>query len=115
MISGSPPTERNARTGLLTPPTRTFSAFSKISLERRRSGFACAWEALIGHLFQNSGFQPAGSVFGMVCQDNIGARSLDAGEDLQDHALLFNPAFLGRGFDHGVFAANVVCANRHIE
>jgi len=29
MISGSPPTDRNARTGLFTPPTSTFSARSK--------------------------------------------------------------------------------------
>src|SRR5260370_3784531 len=35
MIRGSPPTERKARTGELTPPTRTFSASAKISRERR--------------------------------------------------------------------------------
>src|SRR6267143_6559952 len=37
MMSGSPPTELKARTGLLTPPTRSFVARSKISRERRRS------------------------------------------------------------------------------
>src|SRR5258707_14579773 len=37
MMSGSPPTERKARTGLFTPPTRSFVARSKISRERRRS------------------------------------------------------------------------------
>jgi len=35
MIRGSPPTERKARTGEFTPPTRTFSASAKISRERR--------------------------------------------------------------------------------
>jgi len=44
MISGSPPTDRNARTGLFTPPTSTFSARSKISRERLRSRFN--WVAL---------------------------------------------------------------------
>src|SRR6185437_11942337 len=33
MISGAPPTARNARTGLFTPPTRIFSARAKRSLE----------------------------------------------------------------------------------
>src|ERR1700751_2524276 len=37
MMSGSPPTERKARTGVFTPPTRSFVARSKISRERRRS------------------------------------------------------------------------------
>src|SRR5258708_35454296 len=37
MMSGSPPTELKARTGLLTPPTRSFVARAKISRERRRS------------------------------------------------------------------------------
>src|SRR5690349_4024749 len=36
-MSGSPPTERNARTGLFTPPTSSFSARAKISRERYRS------------------------------------------------------------------------------
>src|SRR5216684_1481491 len=36
MMRGSPPTELKARTGLLTPPTRSFVARSKISRERRR-------------------------------------------------------------------------------
>src|SRR5258707_3037560 len=116
MISGSPPTERNARTGLLTPPTRTFSALSKISLERRRSGFAWACVALIGAPFNgNSRFQPAGHVFGVVGQDNVGAGALNAGENFQDHALFINPAFLRSGFEHRVLAADVVRANRHVE
>src|SRR5689334_11230491 len=111
MISGSPPTERNARTGLLTPPTRTFSAFSKISFERRRSGFAWACVALIGAPYiRNSGFQPAGCIFGVVSQDDIGAGALDAGQDFQDHALFLDPTFLRGGFDHGVFAADVIRA-----
>src|SRR5713226_4565016 len=47
MISGSPPTERKARTGLLTPPTRSFVARSKISRERRRSRCRVGRVALI--------------------------------------------------------------------
>src|SRR5689334_23083409 len=98
MISGSPPTERNARTGLLTPPTRTFSAFSNISFERRRSGFAWACVALIGAPFiRISGFQPASHVFGVVGQDNVGPGTLNAGQDFQNYAFFFDPAFLRRG------------------
>src|SRR5260370_9790960 len=47
MMSGSPPTELKARTGLLTPPTRSFVARSKISRERRRSRCRVGRVALI--------------------------------------------------------------------
>jgi hypothetical protein len=47
MMSGSPPTERKARTGLFTPPTSIFSARSKISRERRRSTLDFVGVALI--------------------------------------------------------------------
>src|SRR5208283_3976384 len=97
MMSGSPPTERKARTGLFTPPTRTFSAFSNISRERWRSGF-----------------QPASRILGVVGEDYIRTGPLNARKNFQDHALFVDPAIARRRLDHGIFAADVVRAHGHI-
>src|SRR5438445_176819 len=59
MISGSPPTDRNARTGLFTPPTSTFSARSKISRERLRSRFNRGGAVLMFSRLNLSRLQPA--------------------------------------------------------
>src|SRR5258708_13372860 len=115
MISGSPPTDRNARTGLFTPPTRTFSAHSKISRERRRSRFKVGWIALIDLRTKLSRLQPTRDILGMVRQDNAGSGALDARQNFNYDALLVEPVFLHGGFHHGVFAAHVVSGHRHVE
>src|SRR5208337_3726655 len=111
MMSGSPPTERNARTGLLTPPTRIFSAFSKISRERRRSGMDRRCVALIGAPLR-LGFQPASHVFGVIREDDVRASALDTGKNFQHDALFVYPAVARCRFHHGVFAAHIVRAHR---
>src|ERR1700675_4094215 len=107
MMSGSPPTERKARTGLFTPPTRTFSARSKISRERWRLRFKVDWVALIFVPSKLSRLQPVCDVLGVIGQDDVGAGALDAGENFEYDALLIDPAFLRGGLDHRIFAADV--------
>src|SRR4030095_1742430 len=51
MISCPLATERNARTGLLTPPTSTFSARAKSSRERLVSRFSFCFGAVIAFDF----------------------------------------------------------------
>src|SRR5208283_5755047 len=110
IISGSPPTERNARTGLFTPPTRTFSAFSKISLERALEGFACACIALIfAPIFLC--LQPARRVLRVIRQDNACAGTLDSCQNFEDNSLFFDPILLCRRFHHGIFTTHVVGCN----
>src|SRR5260370_24686483 len=94
MISGSPPTDRNARTGLFTPPTRTFSARSKISRERRRSRFKAGWVALMELQTKLSRLQPARDILGVVGQDNACSPALAAGQNFQYHAPLVKPSIL---------------------
>ena len=60
-------------------------------------------------------FQPASGVFGVIGEDEVGAGAMDAGENFQHDALLVDPAFLRGGFDHRVFAADIVGANGHVE
>src|SRR6267142_3916623 len=115
MMSGSPPTERNARTGLFTPPTRTCSARAKISAERARFFFVDVWDVLIVGYASRLRFQPFCCVFCMVRQDNIRPGPLDAGQDLKYGALLIEPTFLRCGFHHGVFAADIICTDRDIK
>src|SRR2546422_2928769 len=97
MISGSPPTARNARTGLFTPPTSTFSARSKISRERLRSRFNLACVALMLFPIQRSRLQPASDVLGVVRQQDIRSRALNSGKYFQHHALLIQPAVPRQG------------------
>src|SRR5580698_5316372 len=97
MISGSPPTERNARTGLFTPPTRIFSPRSKISRERRRSTLDFVGVALMNVWPNPSRLQPSRRVLRVIRQNNIRARTLDPRQDFQHHALLVQPAFLRGG------------------
>src|SRR5574340_271376 len=117
MISGSPPTERNARTGLLTPPTRTFLACSKISRERRRSLCTPACVALMSAplLCLPSGFQPARRILRVIGKDDAGASALNSSKNLHDHAPLVHPIVQRGGLDHGVFATDIVGRDRHIE
>ena len=52
--------------------------------------------------------QPLRHVGGEVGDDHVGSGAADAGEHFHDDAALVDPAVLGGGFDHGVFAADVV-------
>src|SRR5438034_651623 len=106
MINASPPTERKARTGLLTPPTRICSARLKISAERGRflAGDICG--VLITRILWRSGLQPLRRVFRVVSEDYIRARALNARQNFQHDALFVEPTALRGGFDHGVFAAH---------
>src|SRR5579864_8228150 len=59
--------------------------------------------------------EPAGGLLGVVGEEDRGAGALDAGQDFEDYAFFVKPAFGYGGFDHGVFAANVVGAYGNIE
>src|SRR4029077_20790666 len=59
--------------------------------------------------------EPAGGLLGVVGEGEGGAGALDAGEDFEGDALFVEPAFGGGGFDHGVFATDVVGADGDIE
>ena len=59
--------------------------------------------------------KPASDVLGVVGEDDVGAGALDAGEDFEDGAAFVEPAVCGGGFDHGVFAADVVGADGNVE
>src|ERR1700730_13437626 len=59
--------------------------------------------------------EPAGGLLGVVGEEDGGAGALDAGQDFEDDALLVEPAFRDRGFDHGVLAAHVVGADGNVE
>src|SRR5580704_1201438 len=105
MMSGSPPTERNARTGLFTPPTSTFSPRSKISRERRRSTLDFVGVALIRSPRKLSRLQPSSGIFSVIRQNDVCTCALNSRQDLQRHPLLVQPALLGRRFDHRVLSA----------
>src|SRR5271163_4209344 len=115
MMSGSPPTERNARTGLFTPPTRIFSARSKISRERRRSTFDFVGVALMESQPELSRLQPSRRVLGMVRQYNVSSSALNSRQDFQHDSLLIQPAFLRGGLDHRVLSAHVIRPDGHIK
>src|SRR5579859_7400003 len=59
--------------------------------------------------------EPAGGLLGVIGEEDGGAGALDAGQDFEDYAFFVKPAFGYGGFDHGVFAADVVGAYRDIE
>src|SRR5437879_12916717 len=108
MMRGSPPTARKARTGLFTPPTRTFSARSKISRQRRRSLFNAGRVALMIGAPGSTLFEPARGVFCVIRQDNVCACALNSREQLEHDALFIEPPVLHRGLHHGVLAADIV-------
>src|SRR5689334_4625747 len=108
MISASPPTERNARTGLFTPPTNTCSARANIPAERALFFTGDAFDVLMKKLFATSTLQPFRRVFRVIRQDNVRARPLNTCQQLQHSALFIQPASLRRCFDHRVFSAHVV-------
>src|ERR1700723_3693668 len=113
MMSGSPPTERNARTGLFTPPTSIFSARSNISRERRRSTLDFLGVALMRSPRKPLRLQPSSCIFGVIRQNDICTCALNPRQDFQYHALLVQPAFLRRRFDHRVLSAHVVRSDRN--
>src|SRR5436190_1809884 len=115
MISGSPPTDRNARTGLFTPPTSTFSARSKISRERLRSRFNRGGAVLMFSRSNLSRLQPACDILGVIGKNDFCSGALEARQDFQDNSLFIQPALLRRRLDHGVFSADVICADRNIK
>src|SRR5712692_12026586 len=108
MISGSPPTERNERTGLFTPPTSTRSPRAKISRDffRLRSGDGSATSQFPSEELDL--LQPACCVLGMIREDDVGAGALNRGEDFEDGAFFLKPFVSRRCLDHGIFAAHVV-------
>src|SRR6266851_10466245 len=111
MISGSPPTDRNARTGLFTPPTSTFSARSKISRERLRSRFTWGCIALMLFSRKLSLIQPACDILGMIGKNDFRARALNRRQDFQHDALLIQPPLLRGRLHHGIFPAHIVGAD----
>src|SRR5438132_1180377 len=115
MISGSPPTDRNARTGLFTPPTSTFSARSKISRERLRSRFNRGGAVLMFSRLNLSRLQPACDILGVIGKNDFCSGALEARQDFQDNSLLIQPTLLRRRLDHVVFSADVIRAGRYIK
>src|SRR5689334_4790434 len=91
MNSGAPPTERNARTGLLTPPGRSCCARSNNAAERsvfvtidspkiaarRANGVRGVPEKYQPLGLQPALGQPAGRFFGVVGDNHPGAGPLD--------------------------------------
>src|SRR5258706_7423750 len=103
---GSPPTARNARTGLFTPPTRTSVARRKISSERGCSVLTC-FGALIGFICSGNlklaGFQPAREVFRVIGEHDTRAGAMNAGHNFEHDPLFIDPAICGGRFHHGEF------------
>src|SRR5262249_4631464 len=114
-MSAPPPTERNARTGLFTPPTSTCSARLKISAERALLLLGEVCGVLIEGLLVALRLQPFRKVFGVVSQNNIGPCALNTGQDFEDRPFFVQPTLLRRCFYHGIFPAHVVCADGNIE
>ena len=56
-----------------------------------------------------------GSFLGVIGQDEVGAGSFDAGQDLHHDALSVDPAQLGGSLDHGVLAADVIGGQREVD
>src|SRR5215216_6493525 len=127
MNRGSPPTERNARTGLLTPPGIRFAARCIRRAERSMASIVLASTFLSCkrtpserlpevYIFKPVSAvraltllgEPAGYVRGVVADDHVRAGALDSGERLEDHHPLVEPAVLRRGFDHRVLPAHAV-------
>src|SRR5260370_5409632 len=116
-MMGSPPTARNARTGLFTPPTNTSVARRKISCEWGRS-FLPAIGALIYFCAGNRDsalLQPAGRILRVIGENNACACPVNPGEDFERDALLVNPAVGGGCLHHRKFAADVIGADGHVE
>src|SRR5690242_15779521 len=109
MISGSPPTARNALTGLFTPPTNTVSARSKISRERRLSGLMDFVGVLIRverPRLASAVPQPLCRILCVVGQNNICPCALNSCQNFQHGALLLKPTLVRRCLDHRIFAAD---------
>src|ERR1700692_3695726 len=116
-MNGSPPTERKARTGLFTPPTNTCSARLKISRERAPSRFdsICDCAGFIAAPAGCSRAKPPGRILGVISHNDLRSSALTACEYFRDYALLVQPAFLYGGLHHGVFPADVIGRDGHIE
>ena len=67
-----------------------------------------------GRLPPQSSLQPLGSLLRVVGQDQVGARALHRGEDLERDALAVDPAALGGGLHHRVLARDVVGGERDV-
>src|ERR1017187_3391733 len=104
---GVPPTARNARTGLSTPPTRIFCARSKSSAERGRAFCSMAGSS--------AGLEPASDVLSVIREDDGCTCALDAGHNFEDDTLLVDPTLQRRGFHHRIFRADIVGGDGNVE
>src|SRR6185437_8301765 len=59
--------------------------------------------------------EPAGSIFGVIGEDDAGASALNAGEDFERNAFFVDPAVARGGLYHRVFAAHVVSGDGNVE
>src|SRR5208282_6155783 len=64
---------------------------------------------------ESSSRQQLGGVFGVVGEDDAGAGAADAYERFHHDAVALDPAVAGGGFDHGVFAGDLIGRERHVE
>src|SRR5580704_5502815 len=132
IMSGVPPTARNARTGLFTPPTRIFWARENRSEELLTGKSYYGWRERktksdhVPRAVEELGptvrqpqtlalAEPAGDVFGVIGKDCGRAGALDAGHDLKHDALFVNPAVAGGRFHHRIFSTDVIGGDRHVE
>src|SRR2546425_5129766 len=65
-------------------------------------------------LFRSSILKPSGRVGGGVREYDVGARALDAGEDLQADPLLVDPSRLRSRLEHRVLARDVVSGDGQV-
>src|SRR5258706_1474047 len=115
---GSPPTARNARTGLFTPPTRTSVARRKISSERGCSvltGFGALIDFICSGNLKLAGFQPTREVLCVIGEHYARTRAMNASHNLEPDSLFIGPSIRGGRFHHGKFPAHVIRANGDVE
>src|SRR5215510_5234139 len=111
MKRGLPPTARNARTGEFTPPGITCKARLKSC-----SDFDMGSEPQISRINVRNLWLKHVSQFQCVVRDqNICTRSPNCSCRFENNPLSLNPSRASCSLDHCVFAADLICRERHIE
>src|ERR1700720_4662093 len=117
---GSPPTARNARTGLFTPPTSTSAARRNISSERGLCILTSFGEFIVAcgrtiKIFASAILQPTRSVFRVIGEHDVCPGPINTCQNLQRDSLFLDPAVRGSRLHHGIFAADIICPDGNAE